>query len=668
MEFFLFKELLLILLFSIFVLLVGYRLGIPPIVGFILTGIFAGPHGLGLIEKMDHVESIAQLGVILLLFGIGMEFSLKKLGEIRRQFLLGGSLQVGLTILASIAIGRFLQRSWEEAIFLGFLLSMSSTAIVLGILEHEGETESPHGKISIAILIFQDMIAIPMLLLIPLLGNKGGSETGQHLFLLWPVLKGIFILSMVFFLARFIVPHLLLSVSRTRNKELFLVSVLTLCFSVAWLSSSLGLSLTVGAFLAGLIVSESDYRNEAFNHIFPFQALFISFFFISVGMLLDLKFIFSEPGIILFLSLCLLFLKMSTGILTTFLLGLPIRVAVLVGIALSQAGEFSFVLAKVGISHGLGSDYYYQLFLTSSVCTLLISPILIHFSPQIAAWISLLPLPQKWKTGFNKEEMGNQQELQNHVIIIGFGLSGQTVSMACKSAGVPYIILEMNPDIVRLQKKLGEPIHFGDATHLSVLKYLHFHQAKAVVVLINDPIATQNIIKVARKINPTIFIIVRARYAREVAPMKQLGADEVVPDELGTSIEVFVRLLRQYHVPEDEVNTFIAKIRAHVNEYYIAQQALKTKLSDVKLDLSQVEIISSRIHSNSTLLGKSLSQAQLRNLHGLSVLFIRRGTEILSNPSADTQLKENDILVMVRDQQSPLVDRELFGQSVLGEG
>ena len=207
-----------------------------------------------------------------------MEFSLKKLGQMRRQFLLGGSLQVGFTILASIAIGRFFQRSWEESIFLGFLLSMSSTAVVLGILEHTGETESPHGKLSIAILIFQDMIAIPMLLLIPLLGSKATGEPQQHLFLLWPILKGVAVLSTIFLLARFLVPYLLLAVARTRNKELFLVTVLALCFSVAWLSSSMGLSLTVGAFLAGLIISESEYRNEAFHNIFPFQALFISFF------------------------------------------------------------------------------------------------------------------------------------------------------------------------------------------------------------------------------------------------------------------------------------------------------------------------------------------------------------------------------------------------------
>ena len=380
-------------------------------------------------------------------------------------------------------------------------------------------------------------------------------------------------------------------------------------------------------------------------------------------MLLDLHFVFEQPGTILLLSLCMLFLKTITGGLTTLLLGLPIRAAVLVGIGLSQAGEFSFVLAKVGIPHGLASDYYYQLFLASSVCTLLMGPVLIHFSPAFASFISFLPLPQKWKTGFSKQEMENQQELQNHVIIIGFGLGGKTVSMACKSANVPYTILEMNPDIVREQKKLGEPIHFGDAAHVSIFKHLHFQQARALVVLINDPIAAQNIVRLARRSNPTIYIIVRTRYSREIMNMKQLGADEVVPDELGASIEVFARLLRQYHVPEDEMAAFISEIRNQTDEYYTAQHTVKTKLSDVKIDLSKVEIISSRVHPNSTLVGKSLSESQLRNSHGLSVLFIRRGSEILSNPSADTQCMANDILVMVRDKSSS-IDRELFGRSI----
>jgi CPA2 family monovalent cation:H+ antiporter-2 len=660
MELFLFKDLLIILAFSIIVLLIGYRLHIPPVVGFILTGVLAGPHGLALVKGTDDVDKLAELGIILLLFGIGMEFSLKKLVQIKRLFLLGGSLQVGLTILISLLIAKGIGRPWGEAVFLGCLLSMSSTAIVLGILDQKGESASPHGRLSIAILIFQDMVAIPMLLLTPLLG-KGEAGNEMDLSLLWPLFKGLLILAIVFISAQRLVPRLLLLVARTRNKELFLLSVLTLCFGVALLTFSLGLSLTIGAFLAGLIISESEYSNEAISNIFPFQALFISFFFVSVGMLLNVDFVLHQPWIILTLAVAILLLKMLTGGVTTLILGLPIRTAVLVGIALSQIGEFSFVLAKTGISFGLGSDYYYQIFLATSLLTLIISPVLINLSPKIASWISLLPLPEKLRTGLRGEMAEEKKQLQNHVIIVGFGISGRNLARSCKLAGIPYTILEMNPDTVKEQRRQGEPIHFGDATHLSILEHLHIQEAKALAVLVNDPLAARRIVKIAREANPSLYIIVRARYVQEMSLMNKLGADEAIPDEFGTSVEIFSRVLRQYHVPDEEINAFITEIRADGYEMLRNQHPTPTKLSEIKLNLSNVEIGSFRLHPNSPLIGKVLAESQLRNQYGMTVLLIRRDNNVLSNPAPDTKLMANDILVVVGEKVPLKQATELFG-------
>lgn len=660
MELFLFKDLIIILGFSIVVLLAGYRLHIPPVVGFILTGVLAGPHGLGLVGGTEDVETLAELGIILLLFGIGMEFSLKKLLQIRRLFLFGGSLQVGLTVLISVIIAKGLGRSWGEAIFLGFLLSMSSTAIVLGILDQKGESASPHGRLSISILIFQDMIAIPLLLLIPFLGEDPNDQ-GKNIMLLGSLVKGLIILGIVFLSAQRLVPKLLLAVARTRNKELFLLSVLALCFGVAWLTSSLGLSLTIGAFLAGLIISESEYSNEAISNIFPFQALFISFFFVSVGMLLNVEFVLQQPGTIFILAIVILLFKILTGGLATLILGLPIRTAILVGIALSQIGEFSFVLAKTGIPYGLGSDYYYQIFLATSLLTLIISPILINSSPRIAAWITHLPLPQKLLTGFRGQMDEGKNLLQNHVLIIGFGISGRNLARSCKLAGIPYSILEMNPDTVKEQKKNGEPIHFGDATHLSILEHFHIQEAKAIAVLINDPIAARRIVKIAREANPSVYIIVRTRYIQEMSLMNKLGADEVIPDEFGTSVEIFSRVLRQYHVPDEEINAFISEIRADGYEMLRNQSPTATKLSEIKLNLSNVEIGSFRLHPNSPLVNKILSESHLRKLYGMTVLLIRRGADVLSNPAPDTKLLANDVLVVVGEKVPLKQATDLFG-------
>ncbi len=659
MELMLLKDVLILFGFSILVILLCHRCHIPPVVGFLLTGCLSGPHGLGLVKNIDDVNILAEIGIVLLLFGIGMEFSIKKLVQMKRLFLLGGSLQVGLTILLSTLIAKITGLSWNNSVFIGFLLSMSSTAIVLRLLEQKGESATPHGRLSIAILIFQDMIAIPMILMTPLLGTGEGNE-GFNPTLLLQLGKGLVILALVFIAAEKFVPKLLHVVARTRNKELFLLTVLALCFGVASLTSSLGLSLTIGAFLAGLIISESEFSNEAISNIFPFQALFLSIFFVSIGMLLDLNFVFHQPLYILFLAVVIILLKTLTSALTTLIVGLPLRTAMMTGIALSQIGEFSFVLAKTGIPFGLVTDDEYQLFLAVSLLTLAISPILINLAPRIAGLLCFLPLPERIING-TKENYVADVELSNHVIIIGFGISGKNLARSSKLAGIPYAILEMNPDTVKEQKKLGEPIHFGDASHIMVLEHLNIHKAKAVAVLTNDPIASRRIVQIARKANPNIYLIVRTRYVQEMKLMTNLGADEVIPDEFGTSVEIFSRVLRQYQVPDEDIHSFITQIR--MDGYELLRQTDKeaAKLSDLKLDLANVEVRSFRMHPNSPLVGKRLSESGLRSQHGLSVLMIRRENTTMSNPSADTQLMPNDVVVVVGERIPFSNASEIFG-------
>jgi len=663
MELFLFKDLLVIFSFSILILLLGHRLKIPPVVGFLLTGVLAGPHGLALVGETEDVETLAQVGIILLLFGIGMEFSIKKLVQIKRFFILGGALQVGLTILISYSVATLMGRPWKEAIFFGCLLAMSSTAIILRLFEESGETHSPQGKLSISILIFQDMIAIPMILLTPLLSSEPGTNSGLDFALFWLLVKGIAILTIVFISAQRFVPKLLNAVARTRSKELFLLTVLSLCFGVAWLTSSLGLSLTIGAFLAGLILSESEYSNDAGSHIFPFQALFISFFFVSIGMLLDMNFVLERPFTILSLALFIIFLKTFAAGLATLILRMPIRTAVLVGVTLSQIGEFAFVLAKTGSAYGIITDYNYQLFLAVSLLTLAISPFLINFAPTLANWFLKLPLSEKIRTGVPSKNFSSVPDsvLQNHTIIIGFGIGGRHLARSSKLANIPYVILEMNPDTVKEQRMKGEPILFGDASHLSVLAHVNILEAKTLAIMINDPLAARQVVKLAREMNPSIYIIVRTRYMQEMTLMQKLGADEVIPDEFGTSVEIFSRVLRQYHIPDEDIYQFIDLIRSDGYEMMRNPNQTPTKLSEIKFNLSDVEIASFRLHSGSNLTGKLLSESGLRNQHGMTVLVIRRGSRMINNPLPDTLLMEDDILVVIGDKVSFRQSSSLFG-------
>ena len=657
MEHFLFSDLLAIFGFAIVILLLSFYLKIPPIVGFLITGVLAGPHGLALVSDLSLIEALAQVGIILLLFTIGMEFSLSKLQQMKKLFLVGGTFQVLLTILFTFIFCYIIGRTTSEALFFGWLVSMSSTAIIISLLDQKGESSTPHGKSSIAILIFQDMIAIPMVMLTPLLSVHQLADNNTSFLNLF--LKGALVLSLVFFSAQKVVPKVLHSVAKTRNKELFLLTVLTLCFGVAWLTAAIGLSITIGAFLAGLILSDSDFNSEAVSHIFPLQALFVSFFFVSVGMLLDLKFVINNFWLVVALASAAIMIKTSAALITGLLLKLSLRSAFIVALTLAQIGEFAFVLAKVGIISGVMAESDYQLFLSVALMSLLISPFIIQYASQISFLLFKLPYFRSLNS-YMSAGPENSRLLENHVVIVGFGVSGKHLANSAKIANIPYVVLETNPETVKQQKRNLEPIFFGDCSQEVNLRHLRLENAKALAIMINDNLAAKQAVKIAREINPQLYIIVRTRFLTEVAMMHHLGADEVIPDELGTSIEIFSKVLRQYHIPDDDISDCIEKIRTDSYSIFRNDTKKPYRLSDVKLELSKMDVANIRIEAGSEFVGKSLLESNLRKNFGVTVLLIKRGQEVINNPQATDYLKENDILVLTGSTQSFQSLKKLF--------
>ncbi len=630
---------------SIGVLFVCSRLHIPSIVGFLLTGVLAGPYGLGLIKAVHEVEVLAEVGVVLLLFTIGIEFSLESLVRIRKSALLGGSLQVVLTILAtSFLVHVQLGRTLRESVFIGFLVSLSSTAIVLRILQERAEIESPHGRTSLAILIFQDLIIVPMMLFTPLLAGVGG-ELGRSLLLL--LAKGIGIILLVVLSAKWIIPPVLYQIARTRSRELFLLSVVVLCFAIAWFTSSLGLSLALGAFLAGLILSESEYSHQALGSILPFRDVFTSFFFLSVGMLLDVGFLLERPGAILLIVLTILALKASVAGLTAILLRFPLRTAILVGLTLAQVGEFSFILADGGVSHGFLSGDQYQWFLAVSVLSMALAPFIIAAAPHVADGMTRLPIPARLKSGLSRAEEVTDEKLSDHLVIIGFGVNGRNLDRAATAAGIPHIIIEMNPESVRQEKARGKPIFYGDATQETVLHYAGITAARVVVVAISDAAATRRITETVRRLNPKVQLIARTRFVQEMKPLYDLGADEVVPEEFETSVEIFTRVLRRYLMPRDEIEKFVAEVRSDGYEMFRTPSRDSITFSDLSFHLPDVEITSLRVFEGSPADGRSLAEIEPRRRYGVSVLAVRRGEQTLSNPNAETRLFGRDIVVLL---------------------
>ena len=354
------RDVIIIFSLSVIVIFLFHKIKVPSIVGFLLTGVLAGPHALKLIKNVHDIEMIAEVGVILLLFTIGIEFSFKKLQKIRRSVLLGGALQVGLTILLTYFLTRQVGLSWPQAVFAGFLVSLSSTAVVLKIIQSRGEIATHHGQTSLAVLIFQDIIIVPMMLFLPFLA---GSETEVASSILIFAAKAVLIIALTYIGAKYVIPWVLLNIARTQSRELFMIVIILIALAIAWFTSTLGLSLALGAFIAGLIISESEYSEQAFGNIMPFRDVFTSFFFVSIGMLLNLEFVANNLVLVLLLTGGLMVLKTLVAGFATFMLGFPFRTTVIVALTISQIGEFSFILSRIGMDYELFSPDNYQAFL-----------------------------------------------------------------------------------------------------------------------------------------------------------------------------------------------------------------------------------------------------------------------------------------------------------------
>ncbi|MEK6684633.1 MAG: cation:proton antiporter [Nitrospirota bacterium] len=546
------RDLVVIFGLSVAVVLVFHRLRLPSIVGFLIVGGLVGPYGLNLIDDLERVEVLAEVGVVLLLFTIGLEFSLARLARIRTFAIGGGALQVGLTIVLTAFVGFFLFRtSFPSAVFWGFLVALSSTAIVLKILLERGELDSPHGRLALAILIFQDLIVVPMMMVLPLL--SGNLREGS-VDILVTLARSLALIGAVLVASRWLVPRVLALVVRARSRELFVITVLLICAGIAWLAEESGLSLALGAFIAGLVISESEYSHQALADIMPFRDSFNSLFFVSIGMLLDVRLFIDALPLVLLLTAVVLMIKGAVVAGVTLAMGYPVRVAILVGLYLPQVGEFSFVLAQAGQDVGLLTQPGYQFFLGFSILTMIAAPFLIQIGPRLSRRVESLGRLAGWRRRRRSIDVSpDAPVLQGHVIIAGYGLNGRNLARVLREGSIPYVILDLHGEAVRRGRAHGEPLFFGDVTQSEVLRQLRIKDARVLVLAVSDPFAVRRAIQVARQANPHIHIVVRTRYVKEVDDLLRLGANEVVPEEFETSLEIFDRVLRQYDVPQQQI-------------------------------------------------------------------------------------------------------------------
>ena len=663
----LFGDLLIIFLVSVPVAYVCLRLKLPLLVGLMLSGIAIGPYGLGWIREVEAIEVLAEVGVMLLLFTIGLEFSLRRLRELRTLVLVGGGLQVAATVVLTAAAAAVLGRGTGQAIFFGFLVALSSTAIVLKTYVERNEVDAPHGRAAVGILLFQDICIVFMLLAVPLLGGQDIVSFTSILLNLGSSLLALVVLVLA---AWYILPRFLNRITLLRSTEAFLLTVVLLCLGMSWVTSHFGLSLALGAFIAGMVLADSDYSHQVAAEILPFRDVFNSLFFVSIGMLLSLSALTQNIGSVAILVVALIVGKALIVWTVIRLLGFPQRIAIMTGLGLAQIGEFSFVLARAGQGANLLPDSDYQTFLAASITSMIATPFLIGYAPRFGYYVQSVFRDGKADDGEASHEihLTSSGGLQHHVIIVGYGLNGRNLARVLRSVGVPYMILELNAEVVRRAKEKGEKINFGDATRREVLLHAGIDDAWALVLAMSDAQAARRTVTQARRLNDSLHIIVRTRYVSEITELFELGADEIIPEEFETSIEIFSRVLQRYGFARNVIEGQIAKIRQQGYEILRSpvMPALPSGRVGVALDAASTQTI--QISPDSPVVGKTLGELHLRGKTGATVIAVVRDGVNKISPGAKYRLEEGDTVVLLGSLEKIDRAKEIFEPSEIVSG
>ena len=641
------EELAAIAALGVLVTLVLSRLQLPAVAGLLLAGALAGPSAFGLVTSMDAISVLAELGVVLLLFTIGLEFSLSRLRDIFKQVALGGVLQVGLTTLA-IALGAMaLGQPAGRSVFYGFVFALSSTAIVLRALTERRELDAPHGRFIVGTLIFQDLCVVPMVLIVPLLapgGSMGSAASGIALALG----KAVAVVVAVIVVARLVVPVVFRWVDRARSREVFLLAVLGLCMGTAWLTSLAGLSLALGAFLGGMAVADTEFGHRAMGDVMPLRDAFVSVFFVSLGMLFDAHVVLAQPLLVAGLTVAFIFGKGLLATLSAVVMRFPVRVAWLAGVGLAQFGEFGFVLAQLGRQSGVVDAEGLAPVLAAGILSMFVTPLMVRAAPHVTAGEKLLSPLVKLLGARSIEEVDDTPGAETpsgHVVLVGFGVSGQLIAKALESCGVKYIALELNADTVRSARAQGATIYYGDATSPEALEHAHLGQARALVLVMNDPSAVQRVVATAARVAPKVPVLLRSRYLKEKAGLLALGAQDVVAEEVEGGIEMLVRVLRWLETPRNVIEKRLREARD-------ATQTSERKITVPRRTFGEMQALADMklervsIEAGSPGDGHSAVELDVRKRTGALVIAVQRGAAVLEQPDPHAPFQQGDIVFL----------------------
>ena len=633
------KDLILLLLVSLPINIVFHKIKLPSVMGYLIAGVLIGPYGLQLISDIPSVKELAEIGVVLLLFVIGLEFSLGRLLKNLASVIGVGGLQLGLTTITIWFVFKTMGFQQSQSVALGLIVALSSTAIVLKMITDYAEIDTLHGKLCIGTLLFQDLCVVPIMLLLPLLGQSEAHTSADFLL---EVGKSLMAVVTIYFLSRLVVPKGLAWIASIGNKEHLTLSVVFIILVTGWASQEMGLTIAMGALIAGMIISESEYSHQIILDILPLRDYFSSIFFISVGMLLDINVFTSSVWTCLTLTVLVILIKGSLAGLACLLVRVPLRVSFVVGVRLAQVGEFSLILAAMALEQELFNSHQYQLLLIVSILSMLVTPLLIQASTGLS-----VKLFSKWKS---KEEDSIEKEdpkLVGHVVIVGYGVGGRTLAQVLLETKVPFLALDLDGERVKRALTEGITTLYGDCVQEQTLIRAGLKDARMIVLKISDYAITEKVVRLSRKINPQIKIMVRTRRTNQVEELKTAGADQVIPEEFETSIEIFSRVLRDYHIPNNIIEQQVELIRLEGYSMFRGLSLNSESLKKFSAYLTATLTESYLVLEDSWACGKTVGDINIFARTGAVIIALVRKNKPLPNPDLKLVVMAEDIFILL---------------------
>ncbi|MBP7342245.1 MAG: cation:proton antiporter [Smithellaceae bacterium] len=631
-----FHQLIIILGFSIPVIYVFNKIRLPSIIGFLITGILIGPFGLRLIDDTAGIQFLAEIGVAFLLFTIGIEIQLARFLKYLADILLTGGLQILGTFAAGVAVGLAMQMSLTQSVFIGFLLAHSSSALILKILKDRNDEDSPQGRISIGMIVFQDIMVVPMMLLVPFLAGDSGPSAWL---IAWKLVKSILIIVLILVAARYAVPFVLERLVTMNMRDVLVIAAVVITMGIAWMTEALGLSLAIGAFLAGLALSDTDFTHQIISDVNPFRDVFLSVFFVSFGMILNLDFLRANTAYILLASSAIILVKAAIVFSLVLLLRYPLRAALISGVLLSQIGEFSFVLASQGFKSNIISGDIYQTFISASVLTFIVTPL------AAAGIYRLLAGAGGEADATAKSE--SCLDVANHVIICGMGLNGRNLARVLKDTAIGYAIIDLNFAKIKKAKSKGDQnTIWGDASSMEILRHANVQAARAMVIAISDRTLTKTCLSNAKKLNPQLHVIVRTKYVADIESLLTLGANDVIPEEFETSIQIFSRVLKMFHIPNSIILAQGNIIRNGSYGVFRDVRYTQEAFDQISQILAQGTIETYYVAAGNPIIGRSIRDVNLKARSGALIINIIRDNETITHPPGEFVFQAADQLVL----------------------